>query len=74
VYAGGAFSTIGSTPTKRNYLAALNSTTGAVTSWDPNANSLVRALAVSGSTVYAGGDFSFIGTIEPQGYFARLSQ
>src|SRR6185295_4249768 len=29
--------------------------------WNPGANSLVIALAVDGSTVYAGGDFTSIG-------------
>ena len=41
-----------------NRIAALDVTTGLATSWDPNADSTVRTLAVSGSTVYAGGDFT----------------
>jgi hypothetical protein len=45
----------------RNRIAALDAATGAVTAWDPNANSDVRALAVSGSTVYEGGIFSCMG-------------
>ena len=59
VYAGGHFTQIGGQ--SRNYLAALNATTGAATSWNPNANSVVTALAVSGSTVYAGGILTSIG-------------
>jgi hypothetical protein len=59
VYAGGSFGHIGGQP--RNNIAALDATTGAVTSWDPNANDRVNALAVSGSTVYAGGDFTSTG-------------
>jgi hypothetical protein len=63
VYAGGQFNTIGGK--SRNYIAALNATTGAATAWDPSAGGAfypwVRALAVSGSTVYAGGDFTSIG-------------
>ena len=35
-----------------------HATSGAVKPWDPNANHLVRALAVSGSTVYLGGKFN----------------
>jgi hypothetical protein len=59
VYAGGDFngaSSIGGAA--RNRIAALDATTGAATSWDPNANGTVWALAVDGSTVYAGGDFN----------------
>src|SRR2546423_14116743 len=46
----------------RNFLAAIDPTPGAATSCNPNPNHYtVRALALSGSTVYAGGDFSSIG-------------
>ena len=59
VYLGGAFTTIGSgaTPPTRNRLAAIG-TDGALATWDPNASGTVRALAVSGSTVYVGGAFN----------------
>jgi hypothetical protein len=60
VYLGGNFSganSINGTQT-RNRLAAVDATTGTATGWDPNANNTVNALAVSGSTVYIGGDFS----------------
>lgn len=59
VYAGGGFTMIGGPP--RNFIAALDATTGAATSWEPNAGSVVWSLAVSGSTIYAGGAFSTIG-------------
>jgi len=62
VYAGGYFTSIGGET--RNYIAALDAVTGLATSWNPNATSErdgVLALAVSGSTVYAGGDFTSIG-------------
>lgn len=61
VYAGGNFTTIGGQ--SRNSLAALDSTTGEATSWNPNAtvNSDVLALGVSGTTLYAGGDFTSLG-------------
>jgi hypothetical protein len=64
VYAGGAFTSIGGQ--WRNNIAALDAVTGAATDWNPNASggyypSSVYALAVSGSTVYAGGWFTSIG-------------
>src|SRR5207244_4128438 len=59
VYAGGAFyiphdpevnpPSIGGA--FRNYIAALDATTGYATGWAPDANGLVTTLAVSGSTV-----------------------
>lgn len=39
----------------------MDATTGNATSWDPNAGNTVRTLAVSGSTVYAGGSFRSVG-------------
>jgi hypothetical protein len=64
IYAGGDFSGAGSIGgADRNRIAALDTTTGSATSWDPNANSFVNALAVDGSTVYAGGDFNGGGSI-----------
>ena len=56
----GAFSTnIGGQT--RNLIAALDAATGLATAWDPSANNLVWTLAVSGGTVYVGGDFTSIG-------------
>jgi dipeptidyl aminopeptidase/acylaminoacyl peptidase len=47
----------------RNHLAAVNASTGQLTSWDPNANDAVRALAVSadGTRLYVGGAFTSVG-------------
>ena len=62
VYAGGNFHSIDGEP--RNYIGALDGDTGNVTGWDPQIgtrNTPVYALAVSGDTVYAGGDFGSIG-------------
>src|SRR5262249_36497437 len=65
VYVGGDFTSISGQP--RNHIAALEATTGAATSWDPNADQQVIALALSGrpfhdpTTVYAGGFFNSIG-------------
>jgi hypothetical protein len=69
VYAGGYFSSIGGQV--RNAIAALDASTGRATAWNPNASlgadaefgADVYALAVSGSTVYAGGNFSSIGGV-----------
>ncbi len=64
LYVGGNFATIGGQT--RPFLAALNTTgTGTATTWNPsaggNVNGEVFALAVSGSTLYVGGRFTFIG-------------
>lgn len=64
VYVAGYFSSIGGVV--RHSIAALNAIDGTATSFDPNASSLngngtVNALAVSGSTVYAGGYFNSVG-------------
>ena len=62
VYAGGVFTSIGGQ--SRNIIAALNpaGTSGTATSWNPVANSFgVNALAVTDTTVYAGGGFTSIG-------------
>ncbi|HMD68510.1 MAG TPA: hypothetical protein VKF42_06470, partial [Chitinivibrionales bacterium] len=70
VYTGGAFDTIGGQ--SRKCVAALDATTGNATAWNPNANDGVSALAVSGSTVYVGGDFISIGQGVGHSYFAQF--
>jgi hypothetical protein len=65
VYAAGAFSRVGASGGEaRNFIAAIDATTGAVTSWNPNANEDVYALALSGTNVVAGGYFSSVGGVE----------
>lgn len=65
VYAGGLFTSIGGQT--RNHIAALDGTinTSMATAWNPNAGTtsgnVVNALAISGTTVYAGGMFTTIG-------------
>ncbi|MEP7206507.1 MAG: FG-GAP-like repeat-containing protein [Casimicrobiaceae bacterium] len=49
----------------RNRLAAIDLNTLSITSWDPNVNGEVFALAVSGNTLYAGGSFDLIGATCP---------
>ncbi len=66
VYAGGAFTQAGGGggATLRNRLAAFDaagSGTIAPTTWNPGANGIVWALAVAGSTIYAGGQFTGTG-------------
>ena len=69
VYVGGEFTKIGA-ETTRERLAAICATAncegevaaGKPTAWNPKANGTVEALALSGSTVYAGGAFTKIGT------------
>lgn len=57
LYIGGAFSSVGSQP--RQNLAAIDVTTGAVTSWNPGANREVWGLAAApdGQSLYATGKF-----------------
>ena len=60
---GGDFTTIGADtgpvprPLPRPNLAAIDLTTGRPTTWAPTVSGDVRTLALSGSTLYAGGDF-----------------
>jgi hypothetical protein len=69
VYAGGEFLTIGGQTRAR--IAALDATNGLATAWNPDANSYVVALMVSGSTIYAGGGFTNIGG-QPRSGIAAL--
>jgi len=63
VYVGGYFTSIGGR--RRHNIAALDARSGRASAWNPNPNSRyagVVALAVSGSTIYAGGEFTSIGS------------
>jgi trimeric autotransporter adhesin len=72
VYVGGSFTSGGAIGGAfRNRIAALDAATGLATSWNPNANGIVRSLAVSGGAVYAGGDFTSIGG-QPRNRIAAL--
>jgi hypothetical protein len=61
VYAAGEFRSIGGQA--RNFIAALDATTGAATAWNPNPSGPIfyGGLAVDGATVYVGGSFNSIG-------------
>jgi hypothetical protein len=72
LYVGGSFTTVnGATHTR---LVALSPTTGStVAGWNPSANNTVHSLATSadGSSVYAGGDFTKLGST-PRTYAGAL--
>jgi hypothetical protein len=59
LYVGGDYIKIGGQ--NRNGLAAYNVTTGELTSWNPNPNSSVNALAENQGSIYIGGNFTNIG-------------
>jgi hypothetical protein len=59
MYVGGNFASIGGVT--RNNLAAFDTTTNTLTSWNPNADFLVTSMILSGSNLYVGGGFSNIG-------------
>jgi hypothetical protein len=58
LYVGGGFGTMGGQP--RTYLAAMDAATGAVTSWNPGANSNVNTVFFHNNLVYVGGAFTTI--------------
>lgn len=59
---GGVFSSVG-TKTDRRYFAAVDATSGSVTSLDLNPNNYIYAMKVVGSTLYIAGDFTLIGGV-----------
>ena len=76
ILAGGLFSGANSIGGQtRNFIARLDATTGAADSFNPNANSEVRALAVQADgKILAGGDFTGANSIggQTRNYIARL--
>lgn len=59
IYFGGDFDTVNYD--KRRHIAALKLSTARLTSWNPEANGLVRKLVYDNNLVYVGGDFTIIG-------------
>lgn len=58
-YVGGAFTSVSGQT--RNCLAAIDLVTGLPTDWNPNPNTNVNALLLTGAALYAGGAFTIIG-------------
>lgn len=57
IFVGGNFTSIGGQ--NRNHIAEIDLTTGAATSWNPNANGTVNCIAFKGNSVYVGGGLDF---------------
>ncbi len=74
VYIGGDFHGAGAIngSLARDYLAAVDATSGVATGWGPAANAPVAALASAGSVVYAGGSFTTINGVDPRHHAAAL--
>lgn len=77
LYMGGDFGTFDGGATFRNYVGAFTTVgAGTVTAFDPDADSSVRALALSDDdgTLYMGGDFtSFDATVTPRNYVGAFT-
>jgi hypothetical protein len=71
IYVGGTFTIIGGQ--NRSKIAALDTSSGNVTSWNPPNiyGGDVATLAVSGNKVYAGGDFTLVGA-QARSYIAAF--
>jgi hypothetical protein len=70
LYIGGNFAEISGQ--SRNYLAAMDISTGTLLPWNPNPNSFVHAIQVVGTTIYVGGEFTSIGG-QSRNYLAALN-
>ena len=73
LYIGGTFTYVAGQA--RNRLAAIDLTNDAVTSWNPNVNNTVRALALDtvNGLIYAGGDFTTVNGATTRNRLAALS-
>jgi len=76
LYLGGQFRSVngGLAALKRDRrnLAAVDPATGLDRGWDPDADNTVRALAVDGGTVFAGGDFTTVNRGTPRSRLAAF--
>lgn len=72
LYVGGEFTSFDAGNITRNHIAVLDTSTvvaaDMLTSWDPDADDIVRAVALSRneSALYIGGDFTALGSGSPQ--------
>ena len=70
LYLGGSFSSVNGSlaalKRDRRNLAAVDVSTGLARDWDPDADDDVRALAVAGDTIFAGGDFATVNRTTPR--------
>lgn len=72
LYVGGSFTTVNTSVT-RNRMAAFDTSTSTVTSFNPNLNSSVQAIAFgSGGTVVLGGDF-VLSNLKARNHLAAIS-
>ncbi len=69
VFVGGCFSAVRTK--ERHFLAAIDSMTGTLESWNPGATGAVTSLSVSGAQVYAGGRFTSLGA-SPRAMLAAI--
>lgn len=69
VYVGGDFVFVDGQI--REYLAAVDITSGSVTAWTPNASNVVFSMVQEGSSLYVGGGFTSIGGL-PRSYLAEI--
>lgn len=68
LFVGGDFGSIGGQP--RICLAAVDTSSGLATDWDPSLNGLVWSLTTCGNTIYAGGGFTRAGGLPAVGLAA----